>query len=148
MPIHANRIVHGTDPEDPADYYPFEDIRGRLQPKAEKLEVTIRPGHAGETIRKTGIRATPSQIVTVHYVLNWTAAKAALVDYHTLIDGNPYEIIQHSLSYGYFRVLDITEVDVRAVENVIGSILFEESGSVPTVLQTLAWTVVSTEAPA
>jgi hypothetical protein len=106
------------------------------------MEITVRAGIAGEAFRRTGIRAAPSQIQTVHYVVDWEAAKNALVAYNDLIDGNPYEIIQHTTNYGYFRVAQVAEVEARAVENVVGSIV-----ATPTVLQICQWTVISTEAP-
>lgn len=142
MPIHVNKIVYGADPEDPEDYFAFEDIQGRLQPKAEQLEVFVRPGHVGETLRKTGVRALPSQILTIHYVADWAAAKAAIESYIGLIDGDPYQIIQHTTSYGYFRVLQVVEVDARACVNAIGTLIAN-----PTVVQVCQWTVISTEAP-
>ena len=148
MPIYANRIVFGADPEVPADYYPFEDMLGRLQPKAEKLEAFIRPGHRGETLRKTGIRAVPSQIVTVHYVFDWDAAAAAITAYQTLIDGNPYNVIQRGTDFGYWRIVEAVELpQTHYVANVIGSILFDETGELPSVCQYVQWTLISTDAP-
>lgn len=132
MPIHINRIAG----------YDFEDIRGRLQPTAEKLEVFIRPGIDFEYVRKTGVRGAPSQIQTLHYVESWASAATALEAYVSLIDGSVYEIIQHTTSYGYFRILDVTELNAQAVANVIGSIV-----TTPTVLQLCGWTVVSSEPP-
>jgi hypothetical protein len=132
MPYHLNTI----------GIYSFEDIRGRLQPKAQQMEITVRAGLAGEAFRRTGVRAVPSQIQTVHYVADWAAARDAINAYIGLIDGHPYEIIQHSHTYGYFRVAQVAEVEARAVENVVGSIV-----ATPTVLQICQWTVISTEAP-
>jgi hypothetical protein len=132
MPFHLNTI----------DEYQFEDIRGRLQPKAQQMEITVRAGVSGEAFRRTGVRAEPSQIQTLHYVADWDAARSAIQAYQALIDGNPYEIIQHTHTYGYFRIAKVTEVSAQAVENVVGSII-----ATPTVLHICQWTVISTEAP-
>ncbi len=133
MPIHTNTI----------GAFAFEDIRGRLQPKAQQLEVIVRPGHAGETTRKTGIRAVPFQVLTLHYVADWAAAKAALVAYVAAIDaGTPLEVVQHSLSYGYFKVLQVTEVEARACVQSIGTLIANAE-----VMQVVAWTLLSTDPP-
>jgi hypothetical protein len=133
MPVYTNSI----------DAFEFEDMVGRLNPKAEQLEVLLRPGHDGETLRKTGVRAEPSRIVTMHFVADWAAAKAALEAYNALIDGEPYEVIQHDESYGYFRVLNVTEMpQTRFVTAVVGSIIPNAS-----VQQFCQWTLLSTEAP-
>lgn len=133
MPVYTNTI----------DAFEFEDMVGRLHPKAEQLEVLIRPGHDGETLRKTGVRAQPSQIVTMHFVADWAAAKAALEAYLGLIDGEAYEVVQHDESYGYFNVLNVVELrQTRFCTNVIGSIVAN-----PSVQQFVQWTLLSTEAP-
>lgn len=132
MPIHVNTI----------DAFEFEDIRGRLQPKAEQLEVIVRPGHAGETTRRTGVRAVPSQILTLHYVLDWEAARDALVAYTDLIGLEPVEVIQHSLSYGYFKILNVAEAEARAVVNVTGQLIPGAE-----VLHVVQWTLLSTNPP-
>lgn len=147
MPIYANRIVFGEDSEEPEDYYAFEDMVGRLQPKAQQMEISVRPGFRGETFRKTGVRAIPSQIVTMHYVADWQAAADALVAYNDLIDGNPKEVIQHSTSYGYFRIASVVEHQVQYIGNVIGSILEATEEIVPTVQQYIVWTLISTDPP-
>lgn len=142
MPVHANRIVFGDDPDDPLDYYAFEDMRGRLQPKQQQLEVIVRRGHAGESLRETGVRAVPSQILTIHYVEDWTAAKNAITAYGDLI-GSLVQVIQHTTNYGYFKVLGpVVEVDARACANVVGSLI-----ATPTVLQVVQWTLISTDPP-
>lgn len=142
MALHANRIVYGADVDDPNDYFAFEAMRGRLQPKSEQLEVLIRPGRHGESIRTSGVRGAPSQIVTVHYVTDWTAAANAIASYVTLKDGLPYKFIQHTTYYGYFKILEVVEVDAAACVNVIGSI--EPN---PQVVQVCQWTVISAIAP-
>lgn len=148
MPIYANRIVHGTDPDDPADYYPFEDMLGRLQPKQERLEAFVRRGHRGETLRKTGVRGVPFGLVTMHYVLDWAAAKTALLAYADLAEGDQHQIIQHSTNYGWFRVLEVVELpQTRYVANVIGSILQAEQSLLPTVQQWVQWTLLGADAP-
>lgn len=126
MPVHTNTI----------DAYQFEDIRGSLQPRSEELEIFARPGKDDTTVRLTGVRGRPTQIITVHYVADFTAAKNALSSYVQLKDGASYEIVQHSISFGDFRILDVVEVESRAVANVIGSLI---SGA--TVRQICQWTV-------
>jgi hypothetical protein len=142
MPFHVNKIVFREDPNNPDDYYAFEDMRGRLQPKQQQLEVAARRGHRGETLRETGIRAIPSQILTIHYVEDWTSAQNAITAYGDLI-GALVQVIQHTTNYGYFKVLGpVVEVDARAVETVIGSLI-----ATPTVLQVVQWTLISTDPP-
>ncbi len=131
MPFHTNTI----------DEFEFEDMRGQLQPKARQLEVMVRLGHDGESVRNTGVRAKPSQVVTVHYVEDWDAAKAAIEAYCDLI-GHRVEVTQHSTDYGYFKVLDVVQVGAQACSSVVGSILTN-----PTVLHIVQWTLVSTDAP-
>lgn len=143
MPIYANRIVFGEDPEDPADYYAFEDMVGRLQPKARQLEVMVRPGHPGETLRNTGTRAIPSQIQTMHFVEDWDAAAAAITAYNELRNGAPVEVIQHSTSYGYFRVVEVVELpQTRYSVNNLGALLANT-----TVQQYCLWTLIGTDPP-
>lgn len=133
MPIHTNTI----------GAYSFEDIRGQLQPKQQQLEVIVRPGLRGESTRKTGVRGTPFQITTLHYVLDWDAAQDAMVTYLDLIHaGAPVEVIQHSLSYGYFKVLQVAQVEARACVNVIGQLVPNAE-----LLQMVAWTLLSTDPP-
>lgn len=126
MPVHTNTI----------DSEQFEDIRGSLQPESEELEVFARPGKDGTTVRLTGLHGRPVQIQTLHYVADFAAAKAALTAYVQMKDGANYEITQHSVSFGDFRILDVVEVEARAVTNVIGSIIANA-----TVRQICQWTV-------
>jgi hypothetical protein len=126
MPIHTNTI----------DAYEFEDIRGSLQPRSEELEVFSRPGVDDTTVRLTGVRGRPVQIQTMHYVADFTAAKNALSAYVQLKDGSSYEIVQHTVSFGDFRILDVVQVSARAVANVVGSIVPNA-----TVEQICVWTV-------
>lgn len=126
MPVHTNTI----------DAYQFEYIRGSLQPRSEELEVFTRPGLDDTTIRLTGVRGRPVQIQTMHYVADFTAAKNALSAYVQLKDGASYEIVQHSISMGNYRILDVVEVYARAVTNVTGSLITN-----PTVEQVCLWTV-------
>lgn len=126
MPVHTNTI--GAQQ--------FEDIRGSLQPESEELEVFARPGKDGTTVRLTGVRGRPVQIQTLHYVADFTAAKNALSAYVQLKDGANVEIVQHSVSFGDFRILDVVEIQARAVANVIGS-LIPGAG----VMQVCQWTV-------
>jgi hypothetical protein len=126
MPVHTNTI----------DAYEFEDIRGSLQPRSEELEVFSRPGLDDTTVRLTGVRGRPTQIQTMHYVADFTAAKNAISAYVQLKDGSGYEIVQHSVSFGDFRILDVVELQARAVTNVTGSLIAS-----PTVMQVCLWTV-------
>lgn len=143
MPAHVHKIVFGTDPGDPADYYRFDDMRGVLHPKSEQLEPFIRPGHDGETLRKTGERAPPSTVETLLYVADWTASRTAIAAYIALKDGEAYEVFKNSISYGHFRVFNVEEIGTVAVAQVAGSIL--NPGA--TVLQACRWTLISTVAP-
>lgn len=126
MPVHTNTI----------DAYEFEDIRGSLQPRSEELEVFSRPGKDETTVRLTGVRGRPVQIQTMHYVASFEAARNFLSSYVQLKDGDNYEIVQHTVSFGDFRILDVVQVSARAVTNVVGAIL---PGA--TVEQVCQWTV-------
>lgn len=135
MPFHDNKIIDGVTE------YAFENMIGRLQPKAEQLEVVVRRGHAGESLRKTGVRALPSTILTIHYVEDWTAAQNAIDAYDDLI-GEVVQVIQHTTDYGYFKVLGVVEQDARPVENVVGSLI-----ATPTVIHLVQWQLISTTEP-
>lgn len=132
MPAFTNTI----------DDFEFEGLYGRLNPKAEQLEVIVRPGHAGESTRRTGIRGAPSQIVTMHFVADWEAARNAIDAYIDLIDGNPYQVIQNDVDYGLFKVLNVVEMpQTHACTRVNGSIIPN-----PQVQQWCQWTLIGTEA--
>lgn len=120
----------------------FDDILGALQPKAQQLEVILRPGVDGESLRETGVRAIPSPIRTLHAFLDRGDALTALEQYLTLIDGNPYEIVQHDESYGFFRVLAIQNQQLLPIATGAGWLVDN-----PTVLQILDWVVLGTEPP-
>lgn len=126
MPIHTNTIAS----------YQFEDIRGSLQPESEEIELFSRPGKDGSTVRLTGVRGRPVQIQTTHYVESFTAAKNAISAYVQLKDGGNVEIVQHTVSFGNFRILDVVELQARAVTSVTGSLVAN-----PTVMQVCLWTV-------
>ena len=132
MPVHTNTI----------DAFEFEDIRGSLQPESEELELFSRPGKDGSTVRLTGVRGRPTQIQTLHYVADFTAAKNAISAYVQLKDGSNVEIVQHSVNFGNFRILDVVEIQAQAVANVIGSII-PGAG----VMQICQWTVQHIPAP-
>lgn len=132
MPVHTNTIAG----------YQFEVLRNSLQPSSEEMELFTRPGKDGVTVRLLGLRGRPHQIFTVHYVADFEAAKDALSTYVALKDGDSYEIVQHSVSFGDFRILDVVEVDARAVANVNGSILPN-----PGVMQVCQWTVQHIPSP-
>lgn len=126
MPIHTNTI----------DAFEFRDIQGNLQPKSPQLEVLVRGGHAGESIRTTGTRGVPCQIRTLTYQDNWDNARDALIAYTELKDGTPYEIVQHSSSMGLWKVLDVVQESARAC-------MFQQQEAVQ---RYCIWTVVSTNA--
>jgi hypothetical protein len=129
-------------PENSIGAYDFDALNGRLQPKAEQLEVIVRPGHDGETTRKTGVRGLPSQIQTLHYVADRTAAQTAIVAYTALIGAAPQEITQRDVSFGYFKIINVVEVLVADCMKVVNPLIAD-----PTAVQIVQWTVVSTEAP-
>lgn len=132
MPAFTNTI----------DDFEFEGLYGRLNPKAEQLEVIVRPGHDGESTRKTGIRAIPSQIVTMHFVADWEAARNAIDAYIDLIGGDPIQVIQNDVDYGLFKVMSVVDTNqTRAVTRVVGSIIPN-----PQVQQWCQWTLIGTEA--
>jgi hypothetical protein len=133
MPVHDHYI----------DAYQFEDLRGMIVPRSEDIELLARPGKDDTTARLTGVRGRPFAVVTMHYVADFEAAATAISEYVQLKDGNPYEVIQHSISFGFYRVLDVVEaVPPRAVASVVGSIIAN-----PTVQQFCQWTLQHVPTP-
>lgn len=141
MALLTNLIVF--DPEDEEEgFFAFDDIVAAFQPKMQQLEVIVRGGVDGEALRETGVRAKPSQMRTLHAFADRGDAKAALEEYRALMDGLPYEIIQHDESFGFFRVLDIVAQPLTPIAVGCGYLVAN-----PTVLQVLDWVVISTDAP-
>lgn len=138
----TNSIIF--DPDDEEDgFFQFEDMSGVLHPRTEQMEVIVRPGSDGESLRTTGVRAIPSQVVTMHYVEDLEAAKDAIEAYITLIDGLPYEVVQREISYGFFRVLSVVQLpQSRPSFNNINALLPDTEYR-----QYCLWTLVATEAP-
>lgn len=136
MSVH--QIIYGTGED---DFVEFDAMRGRLQPRNEQPEVIVRPGKDGQIIRLTGVRGVPVRITTKHHVADWTAAKSAIDFYGSLIGGEtPVEIVQNDVSYGYFEILEVVEIEALPCINARGTII-----SNPTVIQFCGWTVLSVE---
>jgi hypothetical protein len=127
MPLATNSIGE----------FQFEELRGSLQPRSQDLEILIRPGKDDSTVRLTGVRGKPFQVLTLHYVADFLSAKNAISAYVTLQDGNAYEVVQLDESIGYFRVLAVVEVSAMAVASVVGDTLIAD----PEVLQYCQWTL-------
>jgi hypothetical protein len=146
MAILANYIITDADDfdvGDPDTYLPFDDLIAAFQPKAEQLEVIVRPGRDGEIMRETGVRADPTPMRTLLYVVDRGDTLDAIEAYVTLIDGLPYEIIQHGESFGFFRVLKVNPLPLVPCAACAGSLI-----SNPGILLAVDWLVISTEEPA
>lgn len=139
MPALVNKIVYGSGG---GDHFDFDDLMGSLQPKSQRPEIFVRNGRDGEIIRKTGIRGLPVTVRTLRYVADWTDARDTLVAYNTLQGTGPVVVWQHSISFGYWQVLDVAEESARACAKVIGSLVAN-----PLVSQVCQWTLLSVEAP-
>jgi hypothetical protein len=112
--VSINRIIFDqTDPDDPANYYAFDDIVGALDPKQNEAQVIERFGVDGETVRLLATRAANSRAVFVRYLADRATALSAIEAYVDLIDGNPYELIQHGESFGYWKILRINPQPIR-----------------------------------
>jgi len=112
-------------------------LQGNIGLRTEQLEIFSRPGIDGAGARKTGSRARPVTLRSISYVADWTAAKAALVAYQGLIGQDPKTVIQHSINWGSFLVLNVSQTEARAVENAIGTIV-----ATPTVRLVCDWSIL------
>jgi hypothetical protein len=143
--MSINRIV--IDPDnypDPGSYFAFDDMVGALQPMKQTTEVLERPGHRAQSIRLAGIRAPDSRITTVRYWVDGNDAILALASYVTLLDGNPYPVIQHGRQWGTFVFLSplVQAAPLLPVAMAAGTI-----EPFPTVMQSLSWILRNTDPP-
>ena len=107
-------IFDAVNYPDPGSFFAFDDIIGDLQPKQAEAQVIERFGSDGETVRLLATRAANSQAVFIRYFVDRDTAVAAVASYvNTLITGEPYELIQHGTSFGFFKVLRIEPQMVR-----------------------------------
>lgn len=136
--MSINRIYYGPGVN---DYYSFDDMIGGLQPKQMKVEVTERAGQPGESVWLLGMKALDSSVLTIRYVLDRQDAIDLVALYETLIDGNPYEVVQAGQSFGYFKVLQLQCAPLRPCV-VAGSIVPNA-----TIMQGIQWTLRSTNPP-
>jgi hypothetical protein len=146
MAILANYLITDQDDfdvEDAATYIAFDDILAAFQPKMEQVEVFARPGHDGESMRATGVRAEPTPMRTLRYVATRGDALDGIEFYAGLIDGAPYEIVQHGESFGFFRVLKVSPLPLIPCAAVAGSLIAN-----PGILLAVDWLVLSTVEPA
>lgn len=123
--------------------FAFDDMLGAPQPKTEQLEVIARPGVDGENLRETGVRAEPTALRTLVYLADRGDAKTAIESYAVLIDGEPYEIIQHGQSWGFYRVLKVVPQPLLPCAVAAGTLVVN-----PSVLLIADWLLLGTEAPA
>ncbi len=122
--------------------YEFDEMIGALLPKSKQLEVYVRPGLAGESLRNSGVRAPACLIETRHCVADRAAAKAAINAYVALKDGVGYEVFQHGEIWGYYRVFDVTPAPLVPVRSPLGTLVAN-----PTIWMRVAWELISTTAP-
>jgi hypothetical protein len=142
--MSINRIIidPGSYP-DPGSYFAFDDMIGALHPMQQMTEVLERKGHRAESVRLAGIRAPDSRITTLRYWFDGNDAILALASYVDLLDGNPYEVIQHGRSWGTFIFLTpILNGPLLPVATASGTI---EAN--PTVMQPIQWTLRNTDPP-
>lgn len=107
MPVHLNSI----------DGLPFVDMQGNIEPRGEQLELFMRPGYNGHIARKTGVRGTPFRVRTVNYVSTLAYCKTVLEEFKLLIGVDPVEVYQYSVYRGTFLVLNVRQVEVKAMVN-------------------------------
>ena len=81
----------------------------------------------------TGVRADPTQIRTVLYMADRGDALTALESYVTLIDGNPYEFIQHGQSWGFYRILKVVGQPIAPCAVAAGTLLVTQPRYMPLV---------------
>lgn len=120
----------------------FLDLQGNLKPRSEDLQVLARPGVNDVRIRTAGVRGQPVRVRSIKYVASHTAAASKLDDYIALKDGAEYAVTQNSVSMGYYKVLDVSQVSERAILNAVGG----EAGSEQSE-QICEWTLIHVPAP-
>lgn len=136
-----NRIIYGD--EGANEFYGFDWMRGDLLPKETQVEILWRPGRDGERLRDMGVRARLSKIVTRLFVDDVADHLTLVESYLGLINGTPYEIKQHGESHGYFKIIRVTPREPIAATSAVGHV----GGGTPSVLSTVEWEVISTDAP-
>ena len=128
MPLFSNSIDGNT----------FDDLQGSIVLRSEEIQVFKRLGVNGLGARLTGSRGRPFKLISVKYVLDFGAAKDALVLFAGLKGNNPLTIIKQSVDYGLFLVLDVREAqESQAILNPVGTIIANAQ-----VRQVLEWTFV------
>lgn len=120
----------------------FLDLQGNLKPRSESLQVLVRPGVNDVRIRTDGVRGQPVRVRTIKYLASHAAAASKLDDYIALKDGAEYAVIQHSVSMGYYKILDVSQVSERAILNAVGG----EAGG-EQVEQVCDWTLIHVPDP-
>lgn len=90
----------------------FDNLYGVLQPLENELEKLTRPGHDYETIRLLGLRGVEHTVTSRRYFVDKTACRDAVAIYVSFKDGNAYEVFQHGVSFGHFKVLDVKIRDI------------------------------------
>lgn len=103
--------------------YTFDDLRGEIERSREQLQVLRRAGINSVAFRKTGQRTGGFQLLSIHYVLDWTTARNALDAYKTLIGADPQTVFQHSVNQGTYVVSDVVQTQADAVVQTIGAIV-------------------------
>jgi hypothetical protein len=98
----------------------FFDLVGAIFYAQEQLELLERPGVQGTGVRRLGARGQPFELVSITYLPNWSTALAVLGVYHQLPAANAVTVIRNGTDHGTFKVLEVSELETRAVLGVAG----------------------------
>lgn len=128
MGQHTNQI--GT--------FQFDDLRGGIGFRQERLKLIRRPGTDGAVIQRQGQQSREFQVTSITYQLSFQTAKDILESYKALCGQNPQQVVQNSIVKGAFAVLSVEEDgSPRAVASVAGQIVANAK-----VLHIVRWTLV------
>ncbi len=121
--------------------YAFDDMRGTPPVMSQQIEILERLGVEGTGFRQKGVRSRQGKITTHAFHTSFSTAKANFAAYLRDLVGasDPQMITQHSITKGYYIIERVDEVELRACESVIGSIIQN-----PKAYQVCEWTIWQT----
>lgn len=106
------------------DFY-FLALNGVIVPPAEVLSLDERPGVDGTEFTKEGVKGRPFQLLSYVDADDYAAARALAVNYLTMIQTDPVEIVQGGVSTldGAYRVKVLNvQAEARAIGGGVGSV--------------------------
>ena len=86
--------------------YNFQDIRGTVLLAEEGIAITERDGVADHALRKTGVRARPTNVTAIEYFASTNDAATNLAAYQAL-NGTTVTLVQAGVSYTLMEVLSV-----------------------------------------